>query len=96
MTFPLITESKYQGMNCHSSCGACCIAPEISSPLPNMPKGKPAGERCVNLDENLRCKAYELRPAVCRQFNADPFTCGGSHDEALKLIGELERATKSV
>ena len=30
-------------MNCREGCGACCIAPSISSPIPGMPHGKPAG-----------------------------------------------------
>jgi Fe-S-cluster containining protein len=32
-------------MNCRLGCGACCIAPSISSPIPGMPQGKPAGVR---------------------------------------------------
>ena len=32
-------------MECRSSCGACCIAPSINSPIPGMPHGKPAGVR---------------------------------------------------
>jgi Fe-S-cluster containining protein len=28
-------------MDCRVGCGACCIAPSISSPLPGMPRGKP-------------------------------------------------------
>jgi Fe-S-cluster containining protein len=58
-----------------------------------MPAGKPAGERCTNLDADNRCTVYEIRPKVCRDFKADPDTCGGSFSEALKLIGELEKAT---
>ncbi|HCL3974602.1 TPA: YkgJ family cysteine cluster protein, partial [Pseudomonas aeruginosa] len=26
-------------MQCRAGCGACCIAPSISSPLPGMPAG---------------------------------------------------------
>ena len=39
---------------CRSGCGACCIAPSITSPLPGMPQGKPAGVPCINLDAELR------------------------------------------
>lgn len=81
-------------MQCHQPCGACCIAPEITSALPNMPKGKPAGTRCVNLGEDLRCTVYEQRPAVCRGFQPAAYSCGASHEEALQLIGELEDATR--
>ncbi|WP_429347626.1 hypothetical protein [Paraburkholderia sp. Clong3] len=27
---------------CRPDCGACCIAPSISSPIPGMPNGKPS------------------------------------------------------
>jgi len=81
-------------MKCHTRCGACCIAPEISSALPNMPNGKPAGEPCVNLDEDLRCKVYDDRPAVCRDFGPEPSYCGSSHNQALTLLSQLERDTQ--
>jgi len=58
-----------------------------------MPAGKPAGVRCVNLGEDLRCQTYDIRPAVCREFKAASDTCGASHADALILIGELERQT---
>ena len=38
-------------MDCRPGCAACCIAPSISSPIPGMPHGKPAGVRCAQLDE---------------------------------------------
>jgi hypothetical protein len=28
------------GMDCRPQCGACCVAPSISSPIPGMPHGK--------------------------------------------------------
>jgi hypothetical protein len=34
---------------CRPDCGACCIAPSISSPIPGMPHGKPAGVRSVTI-----------------------------------------------
>jgi Fe-S-cluster containining protein len=48
-------------------CGACCIAPSITSPIPGMPQGKPAGVACVQLDEHLGCKLFGKpeRPAFC-------------------------------
>ena len=45
-------------MNCRSGCGACCIAPSITSPIPGMPNGKKAGERCVQLLPDLRCAIF--------------------------------------
>src|SRR5687767_14313051 len=43
---------------CRVGCGACCIAPSISSPIPGMPQGKPAGVRCVQLTEDNRCRLF--------------------------------------
>ena len=82
-------------MLCRAGCGACCIAPSISSPIPGMPTGKGAGERCLHLsDENL-CLLFgdPRRPAVCGAFDADPEVCGGSREEAIQLLGWLEQAT---
>lgn len=82
-------------MQCRMNCGACCIAPSISSPIPGMPSGKPAGVRCVQLnDENLcRLFGHPSRPAVCLGFQPMPDVCGGDQQAALWLISELERLT---
>ena len=58
-------------MDCRAGCGACCIAPSISSPIPGMPEGKPAGVRCVQLDEEDRCKTIPGVPenAGCPKIN---------------------------
>ncbi|AVJ54964.1 hypothetical protein C5610_00820 [Idiomarina sp. OT37-5b] len=82
-------------MQCRMGCGACCIAPSISSPIPGMPAGKPAGVRCVQLDENNLCKLFGHpdRPAVCEQFAADREVCGDDRDQALILLTDLEDAT---
>jgi uncharacterized protein len=82
-------------MECRAGCGACCIAPSISSPIPGMPMGKPAGVRCVQLSADNLCLLFgsAQRPAVCRQFAADPEVCGSSDAEAIQLLGWLEQAT---
>lgn len=82
-------------MDCRIGCGGCCIAPSISSPLPGMPQGKPAGVRCVNLDENYRCRLWgsDRYPDVCRDFPADYEVCGDSRREALERLTEWERLT---
>ncbi|MBM3421317.1 MAG: YkgJ family cysteine cluster protein, partial [Bacteroidetes bacterium] len=36
-------------MDCREGCGACCIALDISSSIPGMEGGKPAGMRCIHL-----------------------------------------------
>jgi len=80
---------------CRPGCGACCIAPSISSPIPGMPHGKPAGVRCTQLDEDNLCRLFgdPRRPAVCHRFGFDPDLCGRSRDQALARITELERLT---
>lgn len=78
-------------------CGACCIAPSITSPIPGMPQGKPANTRCIHLDENLLCAifAHPDRPQVCAEFSAMPDVCGSTRDEALILLTRLELDTAS-
>jgi len=83
-------------MDCRIGCAACCIAPSISSPLPGMPRGKPAGARCLNLLEDGRCSIWgsTAYPEVCRRFRPEPAVCGETSAQALELIGRLERATR--
>ncbi|AYF87292.1 YkgJ family cysteine cluster protein [Pseudomonas sp. JS3066] len=85
-------------MLCRPGCGACCIAPSISSPIPGMPSGKPAGERCLHLSVENLCQLFgdPRRPAVCGAFDADPEVCGDSRDEAIRLLGWLEEATSAA
>lgn len=82
-------------MECRIGCGACCIAPSISSALPGLPDGKPAGFRCPHLDEANRCRLWgtEAFPDVCRKFRPQRWVCGESRDEAIALIAALERVT---
>lgn len=82
-------------MECRPGCGACCIAPSISSPIPGMPEGKPAGVRCVQLSADNRCLLYGRpeRPAVCTSLKAEEVMCGGCAAHALAYLAALERAT---
>ena len=79
-------------MKCRDLYGACCIAPSISSPISDMPNGKPAGVACIHLSEEYRCLIYDHpdRPKVCNDFKADPEVCGTSREEAILLLGALE------
>jgi len=79
-------------MECRAGCGACCIAPSISRPFYGMPGGKPAGVRCVHLDEQLRCALFgdPRRPRACADFQAEPAVCGENRDEALSRLRWLE------
>jgi Fe-S-cluster containining protein len=79
-------------MVCRENCGACCIVPSISSIIPGMPKGKPAGVQCIHLTDKLTCRIYDSphRPKVCDGFQADPLVCGNCREEAMKIFAELE------
>ena len=82
-------------MACRPGCAACCIAPSISSPIPGMPRGKPAGVSCVQLDAELRCRLFGRpeRPAVCASLRPESAMCGRSREEALAVLAELEART---
>lgn len=83
-------------MICRSGCGACCIAPSISTPIPGMPQGKPAGVRCVQLDEMQRCRIFGSpeRPDVCVSLRPTPSMCGADRVQALQHLQWLERQTQ--
>ncbi|CAM5291806.1 YkgJ family cysteine cluster protein [Rhodanobacter lindaniclasticus] len=80
---------------CRIGCGACCIAPSISSPIPGMPQGKPAGMRCVQLTDDNRCAIFghPERPAVCASLRAEPAMCGSHREHALAWLAQLETLT---
>ncbi|MFT3905711.1 MAG: YkgJ family cysteine cluster protein [Steroidobacteraceae bacterium] len=82
-------------MQCRSGCGACCIALSISTPIPGMPQGKPAGVRCVQLGEDLRCRLFGQpeRPGVCSRLRPEVEMCGDSREHALTWLARLEAAT---
>ena len=81
---------------CRPGCGACCIAPSSSSPIPGMPDGKPAGVRCIQLDTENRCRLFgdPGRPAVCASLKPSASMCGDDRTEALARLTELERLTR--
>ncbi len=71
-------------MECRLGCAACCIAPSISSFIPGMPKGKKAGERCVQLDDSNLCQLFGKpeRPKV-----------GDTREQAMDNLIYLESVT---
>ncbi|MDP6969691.1 MAG: YkgJ family cysteine cluster protein [Gammaproteobacteria bacterium] len=83
------------GFVCRSGCAACCIAPSISSAIPGMPKGKPAGVACVQLDPAGLCQLFghPSRPEVCLAFTPSLKICGESNTQALHIINHLEYIT---
>jgi len=76
-------------MYCRSGCGACCIAPSISS------LGKPAGVACVHLTADRRCALFGRpeRPAVCVSLQPSREMCGDVREHALVWLRVLEQAT---
>ncbi len=80
-------------MDCRSGCGACCIEISISSPIPGMPEGKPAGVRCIHLMDDYKCGLWgdPSRPKVCSDYKAEVLFCGNSREEAVVILKLLER-----
>lgn len=85
-------------MDCRIGCGACCIAPSISSPIPGMPHGKHAGVRCLHLTHDHRCALYGKpeRPAVCSRLRPSEEMCGHSAREAFVRLTWMERRTRPI
>jgi Fe-S-cluster containining protein len=83
-------------MKCRVGCGACCIALSISSPIPGMAGGKPAGVRCVQLTPDYRCRIYGRpdRPEVCVRLRPNAEMCGETREHALAYLAALEAATR--
>jgi uncharacterized protein len=74
-----------------------CIAPSISSSIPGKPLGKPAGVRCVQLDQDNRCRIFGRpeRPAVCGSLRAAPDMCGSNRAHAMQYLMHLEQLTSA-
>ena len=88
----LLLISSFYKMDCRSGCGACCIALSISSPIPGMADGKPAGVRCIHLMEDYRCAIYNNgKPKVCEEFNAEAEFCGSDQEEAMRILYSLSK-----
>jgi uncharacterized protein len=77
-------------MECRPGCGACCIAPSITS------LGKPAGVPCRHLDAGYRCLIFDRpeRPACCTGLQPDVEMCGADREAALAWLDALEALTK--
>jgi hypothetical protein len=83
-------------MECRLGCGACCIAPSITSPIPGMPEGKPAGVRCIQLTAGNLCQLFgdPRRPRVCAGLRPSPEMCGDSNEAAFVYLTALEERTR--
>ncbi|MDD5277593.1 MAG: YkgJ family cysteine cluster protein [Methylovulum sp.] len=82
-------------MQCRIGCGACSIAPSISSAMPLHPFGKPAGVRCLHLDSENKCSIFlqPSRPRVCNGFQATEVACGNTKEEAMAILSQWEILT---
>jgi hypothetical protein len=60
-----------------------------------MPHGKPAGVRCVQLDDANSCKIFgsPTRPAVCSQLMPSLEMCGDGQAHAMRFLTQLELLT---
>jgi len=61
-----------------------------------MPHGKPAGVRCVQLMDDLRCAIFGRpeRPAFCASLRPTDEMCGRTKEEAMVYLAALEQATR--
>lgn len=61
-----------------------------------MPDGKPAGVRCIQLDEQDRCKIFGRpeRPSVCGSLQPSELMCGTSRKQAMRWLGWMEQETR--
>ena len=60
-----------------------------------MPNGKPAGVRCVQLDDQDGCRIFGRpdRPRVCGSLRPSREMCGDTREQAMFFLAELERLT---
>jgi Fe-S-cluster containining protein len=95
-TLPRLHSTTSSDASCRVGCGACCIAPSITSPIPGMPHGKPAGVPCVQLDDAKRCRIFGRpeRPAFCSGLRPSQEMCGNDAAQAMLWITHLEVATR--
>lgn len=88
-------DSPRPPLECRQGCGACCTAPSITSPIPGMPNGKPAGVRCIQLAADNRCLIFGKpeRPAFCGGLQPSEEMCGPTREHAIRWLNQLERET---
>jgi uncharacterized protein len=82
--------------DCRVGCGACCVAPSISSAIPGLPRGKPAGVRCAQLTRDNCCQIFGHpdRPTVCLSLQPSLEMCGTIDAEAYAWLTWLEHTTR--
>jgi hypothetical protein len=60
-----------------------------------MPRGKPAGVRCIQLDQDNGCRIFGSaeRPAVCSGLQPSTEMCGDGVRHAMQFLSRLELLT---
>jgi hypothetical protein len=60
-----------------------------------MPNGKPAGVRCIQLDQDNSCMIFGRpdRPAVCASLRPSREMCGDTREQAMLFLAALDRLT---
>jgi len=61
-----------------------------------MPNGKPAGDRCINLNDENLCSLHRKGeyPSVCGNFMPSMEMCGERNEHAMEYLKNLEAMTK--
>jgi len=61
-----------------------------------MPRGKPAGTRCIHLSADNTCAIHDGLdyPPVCRNLRPDAEMCGETFEQAVAWLEKLELLTK--
>jgi hypothetical protein len=65
--------------------------------MPGMPDGKPAGVRCIHLQDDFSCAIYDdpSKPKVCTDFTAEREFCGNTRDDAMRILFSLSDSPKT-
>lgn len=60
-----------------------------------MPGGKPAGMRCIQLNDENHCMIFGKpeRPAVCESLQPSTEMCGESREQAMFYLTQLDKLT---
>jgi len=68
----------------------------ISSAIPGLPNGKPAGMRCPQLTSDNLCMLFNhpSRPDICCRLKPSEEMCGLTAAHANLYLANLEEATK--
>ena len=64
--------------------------------MPGQKKPKAAGEPCIHLSPDFRCRIFGHpdRPKVCSSLQPSPEMCGENRDEAMEYLSNLETLTQ--